>query len=87
MKFKRRQSLIDAVQFVDGKYGEATDFCPYLMPRYVYKQEKKKTTKERVLEGADFHDDPIKDGDWIVREDGKYRVMDHKAFDAEYEPA
>ena len=83
-KFRRKQVEVEAVQFVDGRYGEAIDFCPRLIVRFSDEDVAPKGT--RLIQGARVRDRAIRDGDWIVRDaTGDYVVKSDAEFSAEYE--
>lgn len=89
MKFKRKNTEVTAVQFVDGRYGEAIDFCPTLHVNFEWVQDSEKEhPPERIVAGANVDDKPIGNGDWIVKDDtGQCVVLTDEEFKSEYEAA
>lgn len=87
--FKRKQSTVQAVQFVDGRYGEAIDFCPQLDVSFSFDaDEKASAVASRSISGARVGRWSVNPGDWLVKDaDDSFRLMTNEAFRAEFDPA
>jgi hypothetical protein len=69
------------VQFVDGRYGEAIDFCPSLVVTFGI------TNGERTVQSARLAGATVDNGSWILKaSDGTFSVKTHEEFESEYQP-
>lgn len=81
-KYRRKQTEIEAVQFVDGRFGEAIDFCPMLVVTFNV------TPRARSIASAAIDKKTVNDTDWIVKDQtGACAVMTDAEFTSEYEAA
>jgi hypothetical protein len=86
MKFKRKQVEVQAVQFVDGRYGEAIDFCPQLDVRFAFASAGRNEPMGRAIDAASIGQLTVTSGDWIVKEEnGSFGVCDNATFEKEFE--
>lgn len=93
-KFKRVSEEVDAVQFVDGRYGEAIDFCPQLMVDFAPAESNRvgipgRTVRAAILQapaGGGSHWN-VGQSQWIVRDsDGTFSVLPDATFRKLYQP-
>ena len=95
MKYTMKPTEVEAVQFVDGRLGEAIDFCPRLIVTFGFDagKDKPKSIKQRRVESSmiqppDGADLEVKNGDWIVKhEDGTFTVVDDETFHDHFDAA
>lgn len=86
MKYRRRQQEVTAVQFVDGRYGEAIDFCAGLDVTFSFEAAEGRPAS-RTVSGATLAGAPVNNGDWIVKAEDGFSVFTHTDFEAEFEAA
>lgn len=81
-RYRNRQQSFEAVQFVDGRYGEAIDFCPSLVVTFGLVDGARAVTRAMVAGAA------IGNGEWIVKgADGAFEIRSDEDFHEEFERA
>lgn len=84
-RFRRKQSEVEAVQFVDGQYGQAIEFCPKLDVQFHFVGEQGQQAT-RSVRHAGIGQTDVSDSDWIVKHaDGTFEVLEDEDFRAEFE--
>lgn len=91
MKYRERITVVDAIQVAEDNTAEVEDFCDGVTVKWFNAKEGHAHLQPGELEWF-----AIKDGkktctgyrgEWVVREDGSFRVMADVAFRKAYEPA
>lgn len=81
-RYRNRQQSYEAVQFVDGRYGEAIDFCPGLVVTFGVVDGARAVTRAMVGRAT------LGNGEWIVKgADGVFEVKTDEDFHEEFELA
>ena len=87
MKYRNKLTQVTAIQFVDGKYGNAIDFCPSLNVTFAFVVVPN-LPPARSLQKATLGDKPVSEGDWLVKaSDNTFSVVKHADFITQYEAA